>query len=45
MNQPVTQAPTTTQVNVEGQTQKAKRGACGGGCDDGCGGGGCGGCC
>ncbi|RNA10613.1 hypothetical protein BpHYR1_024419 [Brachionus plicatilis] len=40
MNQPVTQAPTTTQINIESQTaQKAKRGACGGGgCDDGCGG-------
>ncbi|RNA18330.1 hypothetical protein BpHYR1_028542 [Brachionus plicatilis] len=48
MNSPVTQAPTTTQVNMEGQTaQKTRRGACGGGdgCNDGCGGGGCGGCC
>ena len=46
MTFPVTQAPTTTQVNMEGQSaQKTRRGACGSGCDDGCGSG-CGsGCC
>ncbi|RNA18948.1 hypothetical protein BpHYR1_000612 [Brachionus plicatilis] len=44
MNSPVTQAPTTIQVKLEGETvQKTKRGACGGGdgCNDGCDGGGC----
>ncbi|CAF0828447.1 unnamed protein product [Brachionus calyciflorus] len=42
MTFPVTQAPTTTQVNIENQAaQQSKKGSCGdgcGGCDNGCGG-------